>query len=829
MQSILQKKHLKIILFFLAVASILTLFTHLFFLSNLNHYEAVNLKSVGTFINNRSLYTDLNNDGNSEKLIFGQDTLSGVYFVVVKNSNGTYREQYNLKNPILDASTYSFDLNNDDYKELIIYSKSDSALNVSIIDVTKNIFIRNETPIFYKPDKILNDVWDLKQVVAKYADLNKDGRLEAYLSFLTAHAVHPRGLYKYDLSTFELLKSFPTTAPIHDFKFSDYEKDGKTEILVKASSSGNTRDRKGIHDQHNWFIMLDENLNFLHEPKIFGEFLTALKFEIIKDNNDRECILMFFANNKNSNPPDALYLYDFDLNMILKREFSLDYFQSFAVPPVENIKRFYVTTSEGEIVEFDNNLSVVKSRKIINTFVNFISIGDYCSAEGYEIILWDGNSVLILSSEFDLLYSYQIDSSVINFSVNRRFDEPYPSLYFDTENKTIEFKLEPNLLAKLNIPITILLFVIYFVIIYSLHRIFSRITRVIGAYNYSYDDVNLGIIITDHEGKIKSYNKSIINNLSLDASIQKNKNIFTIFKQTSELTNVISEAFKVEKEVSRDIAFTKNNFRFIGKIQVLPLFTLFRVPHSFVIKIQNLTKEIEGDRSKIWSRIAQKVAHDIKTPLSTIQLNLTALKRRISESPIADKSPLNDDIEMIHEEIRQISELTKSFLKFSSLEKPNLQWTDINTLIENSIKPFKKYFDDGIKFEYEIQDDLHSVWVDPNQMVQLFHIFVENAIDAITSDGLIKITVNLVDDLQHAGGSHVEFLITDNGKGLTGEEKNKIFEPYFTQKKDGTGMGLTIAKKIVEDHGGTIDVQTKVRFGTTFIIKLPHNQPENDA
>lgn len=829
MQISIRKRYAKL---HLTLAAIAVIFSFLIFslLTNTFHrYFFEKNEEFGLTDSSLNLYEDLNRNGSCERISLGKATTANIYFLQIFNDNGTMREQFNLLNPILLNAVENFDINNDNYDELFVLSKNDSLLFLSVIDVQNNEFIVKEKPIIKKTKMVTTKFWDLNDALIDFADLDNDKSYEMYLSPATGHSIYPRGLFTFDLNTFEQINYFETTAPVSKFVFHDVNKDGFDEIILRASSSGNTKNKLGIHDHTNWLIILNKDFEYVQKPFQIGEFLNGIYFDLIRY-NDNEGLLFAFHNKKTKYPNDFFALMDFNFEIIRKEELPsklriIDLFKD------EKIfsNYFYVIFGTGEVAKYDLNFEKINSIKLEKDSYRFVLIKDILKEGGLEILMQTQNSLFLLSSQLELLLKKDFESTIMNISIKSNDQNDVPQIVVNTEEMTYLFTPKINYIAEFWIPIFILITIAFYFLLLLIHRLVSRVVRVIGAYNYSYDDVNLGIIITDYLGNIKSYNKSIINNLSLDASIQKNKNIFTIFKQTSELTNVISEAFKVEKEVSRDIAFTKNDFRFIGKVQVLPLFTLFHIPHSFVIKIQNLTKEIESDRSKIWSRIAQKVAHDIKTPLSTIQLNLTALKRRISESPIADKSPLNDDIEMINEEIRQISELTKSFLKFSSLEKPNLQWTDIITLIENSIKPFKKYFDDGIKFEYEIQDDLHSVWVDPNQMVQLFHIFVENAIDAITSDGFIKITVNLVDDLQHSDNPYVEFLITDNGKGLTGEEKNKIFEPYFTQKKDGTGMGLTIAKKIVEDHGGTIDVQTKVRFGTTFIIKLPHNQPENDA
>lgn len=825
----IRKRYFKLNFTLASTAVLLGFISVLFFLYSANKYEP-ELEYSGIIDNyNFSSYKDLNRNGINEKYFFGKATVAENYFVQHFDENGKLIEQFNFSNPFLFSSIFNYDLNGDNFDELLLFTKNDSLLLFSILDIKNNNLIQKELPILKKPISVVNKYWDLNEVLIKIIFDKSLKRNVIYLSPLTGHSIYPRGLYKYDLLNGELLNKFETTAPVSKFVVFDTNNDGTEEIILKASSSGNTRDKTGIHDNSNWLIKLNLDFEFVNEPLEIGEFLNGIEFEIVKHNN-RDLILFVFSNKKNQEPKEFFALMDLDFNIVNKKEFEKNEgIKNFlkSSNPFDNF--FYITTTTGAVHKYDIDFNKLSTINLEKDDYYFMCFDDILDRDGKEILVKNQKNVLILSEDLEILFSYESDNPIRNVDLIKNVQKSNSELSIITDKNLYIISIHKNLLAQYRVPAFLLTSIIFYLILLLLHKAISNTARIIGAYNYSYDDINLGLIITDYKGIIKSHNKNVFYNLPSDSNIQKNKDIFTIFNQTEELTEVIAESFKDEKEVIRDIAFTKNDFRFIGKVQVLPLFTLFHIPHSFVIKIQNLTKEIEIDRSKLWARIAQKVAHDIKTPLSTIQLNLTALKTRISKSDINDKAPLNDDIEMIHEEIRQISELTKSFLMFSSLEKPNLQWTDIHSLIENSIKPFKKYFGDGINFEYEIQDDLSSVWVDPNQMVQMFHIFIENSIDAIEKGGFIKIAVGLVDDLQHSSGSYVEFLITDNGKGLSKEEKNKIFEPYFTQKKDGTGMGLTIAKKIVEDHGGTIDVQTKSRFGTTFIIKLPHNQPVNDA
>jgi signal transduction histidine kinase len=113
------------------------------------------------------------------------------------------------------------------------------------------------------------------------------------------------------------------------------------------------------------------------------------------------------------------------------------------------------------------------------------------------------------------------------------------------------------------------------------------------------------------------------------------------------------------------------------------------------------------------------------------------------------------------------------------------------------------------------------VWADPQQIEMVFHILLENALAALQGKGLICISSTLAQFLDTSFREVLEIEVTDTGPGIQDEHKSRIFEPYFTTKQAGTGMGLAIAKKIIEDHGCSIELYSKANFGATFRFTLP--------
>ncbi len=174
---------------------------------------------------------------------------------------------------------------------------------------------------------------------------------------------------------------------------------------------------------------------------------------------------------------------------------------------------------------------------------------------------------------------------------------------------------------------------------------------------------------------------------------------------------------------------------------------------------------------------------------------------------------------MIRSEVNRIRSLTQGFLKFANLEKPNFQIVNSKEIIEKALQQFNSYTKNGVKIATSFPNIDATIFVDPLQIEQLFHIIIENGIDSMDGKGILEIKTELAQKMNHQSFLQIEF--SDNGKGIEEEKVNQIFEPYFTTKKDGTGLGLAIAKKIVEDNRGEISIYSKLGLGTTVTLLLP--------
>lgn len=250
--------------------------------------------------------------------------------------------------------------------------------------------------------------------------------------------------------------------------------------------------------------------------------------------------------------------------------------------------------------------------------------------------------------------------------------------------------------------------------------------------------------------------------------------------------------------------------------------------NSFNLMVKELKDSrqrlIEAERESAWRGIAQRIAHEIKNPLTPIQLSLEHLRDKLNDDPQRYKKVMDRCIGQIGEEVETLRKMAEEFSEFAKMPEPNFQISDINSLLRDVLTI---YLNSNVEVNYEI--NLPRVKIDKERIKIVFKNILQNAIDAIgakiqgqetkdkwqiSSEYRIFITTSL-------DNKKIKIEFQDNGAGMDEETKSKIFTPYFSNKERGMGLGLTIVQKIINDHNGKILVQSKLGQGTTFTIFLP--------
>jgi len=242
---------------------------------------------------------------------------------------------------------------------------------------------------------------------------------------------------------------------------------------------------------------------------------------------------------------------------------------------------------------------------------------------------------------------------------------------------------------------------------------------------------------------------------------------------------------------------------------------------SFNAMVQDLEKSraalVKSEKISIWQNMAQQLAHEIKNPLTPIKLSAERVLRRWRNEPESIGEILESSMMAIIQETEGLSTLLNEFKTLSKPMEPSKTWTNLREQVEEIVNTYSSSYHD-VKFNIDYVEAGLLIKIDKNRLSQILTNLIINAIDAMDGSGLIEIRTDLV---KKRDISYCRISIKDSGKGIDKQNAYLVFTPYFTTKETGTGLGLPIVERIVNDHGGAIWFNSAEGMGTTFYIDLP--------
>ena len=220
---------------------------------------------------------------------------------------------------------------------------------------------------------------------------------------------------------------------------------------------------------------------------------------------------------------------------------------------------------------------------------------------------------------------------------------------------------------------------------------------------------------------------------------------------------------------------------------------------------------VRAERVAAWREIAQRIAHEIKNPLTPIQMAIETLQRAHKKSAAQFDALFGESAQTILDEVARLKRIVHEFSSFARMPAPTLAPVDVSEVTEAALALYKG---GELALELTLPRDLPPALADKEQLTQVVINLVENARDAVGAKGRIRVVTRLAD-------GRVELEVTDDGPGLSDEARAKLFTPYFTTKPRGTGLGLAIVHRIVSDHGGEIRVGGAPGRGAVFTVAWP--------
>lgn len=236
-----------------------------------------------------------------------------------------------------------------------------------------------------------------------------------------------------------------------------------------------------------------------------------------------------------------------------------------------------------------------------------------------------------------------------------------------------------------------------------------------------------------------------------------------------------------------------------------------------VVVIEDLTQFEKAQRMAAWREVARRIAHEVKNPLTPIQLSAQRLRRRYLDRFEDDGQVFDECTSTIINQVEDLRLLVNEFSNFARLPDTKPLPGDIVEIAKEAVKLYRDSRP-NINYEFEVHGEIPSLYLDRDQIKRVFINLMDNAIDALP-EGTGTVTISISYDKYF---DIVRAEVSDDGAGLSPEAKSRIFEPYFSTKEDGTGLGMAIVSSIIADHDGFVRIRDNHPRGTKVVLELPN-------
>jgi PAS domain S-box-containing protein len=337
------------------------------------------------------------------------------------------------------------------------------------------------------------------------------------------------------------------------------------------------------------------------------------------------------------------------------------------------------------------------------------------------------------------------------------------------------------------------------------------------------DSVPTGVVTLDRSGRVSWLNGAAERLLGFRGATAVGRPIETMIEGAPDLVGWVRSVLAgEERRDEADFSLTRGTERrFMLRVWASDLKGAPGGPEGLVILLRDITEmnrlEFQlrrSDKLAALGTLAAGVAHEVKNPLHALNLNLHLLAQELASLGRSDQT-VKGYLEILRSEIQRLHRIIDNFLRFSKPSIPEVRPLDLNALVERvlSLVAFEAA-DRGVTIETELDPALATAPGDEGQLSQVLLNLTINALQAMPSGGTLTVRTRLQDDL-------AEVEVRDTGEGVPAEHLPHLFDPYFTTRPGGVGLGLAITHRIVEGHHGMIDVESQVGKGTVVVVRLP--------
>jgi PAS domain S-box-containing protein len=360
----------------------------------------------------------------------------------------------------------------------------------------------------------------------------------------------------------------------------------------------------------------------------------------------------------------------------------------------------------------------------------------------------------------------------------------------------------------------------------SLQAQMVRLAQERGFLETIFQTIQEGLVVIDNEGRLLYANHAAERLAGFEFARTKGRSIMRILRDWDweHLLEVPASESGWARMVTREIEVTYPEHRFIS-VYAMPLNEEGLAEKGVLVILRDVTRDrrqeastLESERSNAIKLLAAGVAHEIGNPLNALNIHLQLLARELLDLPEGTREPLADLVGVARTEVERLDTIIRQFLRALRPTQPVLRPEQPTDVLQETLALLKNEFENRrITVSVDITEAIPAVQLDRSQIKQVFFNLIKNALEAMPDGGALRIEMG-------AGDVYVDIAFIDTGKGIAPEELQRVFEPYHTTKQTGSGLGLMIVQRIIDEHGGEIELSSKPGAGTCFKVRLPRSE-----